>query len=221
MRLAVAEELRAEGDGARHRWRAGGLLLQFLPKEAERARPGDLDPGDVPAGMEVMTPREDDAWVEGRSLVGTIADVELLDPEVSSEQLLYRLFHERGVRVFRSRQLHAQCSCSRTGVEQMLRSFPQDDREHMVGERQDHGHLRILQLELRVRAGGGERALRQCPSRPPGRHEKPAPRRSLRVPDREPAPDGAQLIVRSRCGVSSEKAGMSMSNCSPLALTIP
>ena len=66
---------------------------------------------------------EDDAWVEGRSLVATVEDVELLDPHVSAEQLLYRLFHERGVRVFRSRDLHAQCSCSRAGVEQMLRSF--------------------------------------------------------------------------------------------------
>ena len=53
-------------------------------------------------------------------------------PDVSAEQLLYRLFHERGVRVFRSRDLHAQCSCSRAGVERMLRSFPQDDRDHMV-----------------------------------------------------------------------------------------
>ncbi len=132
VRLAVAEELRVDGDGVRHRWRAGGLLLQFLPQEAERARPGDLDPGDVPAGMEAPAQREDEAWVEGRSLVATVADVELLDPDVSSEQLLYRLFHERGVRVFRNRHLHAQCSCSRTGVERMLRSFPQDDRDHMV-----------------------------------------------------------------------------------------
>jgi hypothetical protein len=30
-----------------------------------------------------------------------------------------------------------------------------------------------------------------------------------------------QLIVRSRCGVSSEKAGMSMSNSSPAAVTMP
>jgi molecular chaperone Hsp33 len=132
VRLAVAEELRAGADGARHRWRAGGLLLQFLPQAAERARQPDLDPGDVPEGMTIAPSREDDAWVEGRSLVSTVADLELLDPEVSSEQLLYRLFRERGVRVFRSRNLHAQCSCSRAGVERMLRSFPQDDRDHMV-----------------------------------------------------------------------------------------
>src|SRR5262249_45156348 len=44
VRLAVAEELRAGGDGPRHRWRAGGMLLQFLPKKVERMRGPDLDP---------------------------------------------------------------------------------------------------------------------------------------------------------------------------------
>jgi molecular chaperone Hsp33 len=132
IRLAVAEELRAGANGARHHWRAGGLLLQFLPQSQERARARDLDPGDVPEGIEFELPPEDDAWVEGRSLVATVDDVELLDPEMSAEQLLYRLFHERGVRVFHSRGLHAECSCSRDKVESMLRSFPQEDRDHMV-----------------------------------------------------------------------------------------
>jgi molecular chaperone Hsp33 len=132
VRLAVAEQLLAGNDGARHRWRAGGLLLQFLPQAPERARQPDLDPGDVPEGVELPVLPEDDAWIEGRSLVATVEDVELLDPDVSAEQLLYRLFHERGVRVFRSRDLHAQCSCSRERVERMLRSFPQHDRDHMV-----------------------------------------------------------------------------------------
>ena len=133
VRLAVAEELRAgAAGGARHRWRAGGLLLQFLPQAPERARQRDLDPGDAPEGFEPDEVPEDDAWVEGRSLVATVEDVELLDPDASAERLLYRLFHERGVRVFRAKDLHAQCSCSRAGVEQMLRSFSQDDRDHMV-----------------------------------------------------------------------------------------
>ena len=133
VRLAVAEQLLAGGaDGAHHRWRAGGLLLQFLPQSPERARQPDLDPGDLPEGIELPVLPEDDAWAEGRSLVATVEDVELLDPDVSSERLLYRLFHQRGVRVFRSRDLHAQCSCSREGVERMLRSFPQDDRDQMV-----------------------------------------------------------------------------------------
>ena len=132
VRLAVAEEYLAASSGATHRWRAGGMLLQFVPRAPERARVADLDPGDAPEGTVRHTMPEDDAWVEGRSLVETVEDIELIDPAVSSERLLYRLFHERGVRVFRSAELHAQCSCSRESVEAMLRSFPQTDRDEMV-----------------------------------------------------------------------------------------
>jgi len=132
IRLAVGEELSARAGGSRHRWRAGGVLLQFLPKSPERARQPDLDPGDAPAGTVPHTLPEDDAWVEGRSLIATVEDVELIDPDVSTERLVYRLFHERGVRVFRAIELRAECSCSRPGVSNMLQSFSQDDRDHMV-----------------------------------------------------------------------------------------
>ena len=132
IRLAVGEELSSGRDGARHRWRAGGILLQFLPKAPERARQPDLDPGDAPKGTPPHQVPEDDAWVEGRSLFATIEDVELIDPAVSAERLVYRLFHERGVRVFRSSTVAAHCTCSRAGVANMLRSFSQEDRDHMV-----------------------------------------------------------------------------------------
>lgn len=132
VRLAVAEELRPGRDRAGHRWRAGGILLQFLPKAAERMRGPDLDPGDAPQGAEPHEMPEDDAWIEGRALIETVEDIELIDPAVSSEALLYRLFHERGVKVFRSALVRAQCTCSREGVSAMLQSFSQDDRDHMV-----------------------------------------------------------------------------------------
>ena len=51
VRLAVAEELRAGSGGLTHCWRAGGIMLQFLPKAPERARVADLDPGDAPEGI--------------------------------------------------------------------------------------------------------------------------------------------------------------------------
>jgi len=132
VRLAVAEEFRAGENGPRRHWRAGGILLQFLPNSPERAHRADLDPGDAPPGTAPHVLLEDEAWVEGRSLVATVDDIELLDPSLSSERLAYRLFHERGVRVFRATPVAAQCSCSREGVENMLRSFTQRDREDMV-----------------------------------------------------------------------------------------
>ena len=131
VRLAVGEEWRSS-DGGKHRWRAGGMLMQFLPKAPERARQADLHPGDAPEGAEVHSVAEDDAWVEARSLIDTVEDVELIDPELSGERLLYRLFHERGVRVFNPLSLKAQCSCSRDAVASMLKSFSSDDRAAMV-----------------------------------------------------------------------------------------
>jgi molecular chaperone Hsp33 len=131
VRLAVAEEYNVAAE-PRRRWRAGGLLLQFLPAKVERMRGPDLDPGDAPEGTANHDFPEDAAWVEGRSRVATIEDVELIDPGLSSERLLYRLFHEHGVRVFRPVDVTAQCTCSRAGVQAMLKSFPQDDRDHMV-----------------------------------------------------------------------------------------
>jgi len=133
VRLAVGEEFRS-GNGARRHWRAGGILLQFLPKSPERARQADLDPGDAPAGTESHAPPEDEAWVEGRSLIATVEDIELIDPDLSNERLAYRLFHERGVRVFPATPVEAQCSCSRHSVETMLQSFSVQDRADMVEE---------------------------------------------------------------------------------------
>ena len=138
VRLAVAEEYRS-GNGARRHWRAGGILAQFLPKSVERARVADLDPGDAPAGMQVHAVAEDDAWVEGRSLIETVEAIELLDPDVSSERLAYRLFHERGVRVFDAAPIEAQCSCSRHNVENMLKSFSEADRADMI----EDGQIRV------------------------------------------------------------------------------
>jgi len=131
VRIAVGEEWRG-GEGGKHRWRAGGLLMQFLPKAPERARQADLHPGDAPEGTVPHTVAEDDAWVEGQSLISTVEDVELIDPDLSGERLLYRLFHERGVRVFKPLALHAQCSCSREAVSSMLKSFDAKDRAEMV-----------------------------------------------------------------------------------------
>ncbi|GBU16001.1 Hsp33 family molecular chaperone [Methylobacterium sp.] len=130
VRLAVALEVA----GGEARYRAGGLLVQFLPQSTDRARLADLPPGDAPEGHRVDEPREDDAWTEARSLVGTVEDHELVDPAVSSARLLYRLFHERGVRVFESQSVVEQCRCSQERVLGMIRSFTAEERRDMVGE---------------------------------------------------------------------------------------
>jgi molecular chaperone Hsp33 len=133
VRLAVAEQFE---NGARA-YRAGGLLTQFLPTSPERMRQADFSPGDIPEGhpsQELKEPAEDDAWVEAKSLVDTVQDHELVDPGVSSERLLYRLFHERGVRVFGAQGVREACRCSEERVLTMMGSFSPQDRRDMVGD---------------------------------------------------------------------------------------
>ena len=130
VRLAVAESLTGEGA----RWRAGGLLVQFLPDAPERLRQADLDPGDAPEGTGTHTVEEDDAWAEAKALAATVEDHELVDPMLSSERLLYRLFHERGVRVFDGQGVRDACRCSDERVRDMLQSFSPKERGDMVGD---------------------------------------------------------------------------------------
>jgi molecular chaperone Hsp33 len=139
VRLAVAEQY----EGGRKAYRAGGLLVQFLPTSPDRMRQGDLAPGDIPEGHpshDLPPPAEDDAWVEAKSLVDTVEDHELIDPSVSSERLLYRLFHERGVRVFEAQPIHEECRCSYERIMGMMRRFSRQDRRDMVG---DNGRIGV------------------------------------------------------------------------------
>ncbi len=125
VRLSVAELLdRDEAGKPRHRWRAGGLIAQFLPEAPERMRQADLPGGDGDEGHEI---EEDDNWTEARSLVATIDADELTDPQVGAERLLYRLFHERGVRVFEPQKVYDRCSCSRDKIAGVLRGLDADE----------------------------------------------------------------------------------------------
>ncbi len=133
VRLAVGEMLTREaGHEPRHAWRAGGVMVQFLPESEDRRRARDLHPGDAPEGTAPHEVAVDDAWAEADALVATIEDVELTDPEVSAERLLYRLFHERGAHVFEPLRLVERCRCSRERVETMLDQFTAEQVDDMT-----------------------------------------------------------------------------------------
>jgi molecular chaperone Hsp33 len=128
VRLGAAELFdRDENGKPRHRWRAGGLIAQFLPEAPERMRQPDLHGGDGDTGGRDHA--EDDAWAEARSLVETIDADELTDPLVGTERLLYRLFHERGVRVYEPKAVYDRCSCSRDKLKGVLKGFTAEEIE--------------------------------------------------------------------------------------------
>lgn len=136
VRLAVAEQVTpaAPGGSARTAWRAGGLLLQHLPR-GDRAPARDLPPGDAPRDWPISPGGgEPERWVEARALAATVEDHELTDPTLTPERLLFRLFHERGVRLFGPQPVRDACRCSRERIEEMLLRFTPEERADMVAE---------------------------------------------------------------------------------------
>lgn len=126
VRLGVAKLFDRDDEGnGRERWRAGGLVAQFLPEEPSRMRQPDLHGGD--GDDETPSHAVDDAWNEGRALVETIDLDEMTDPEVGAERLLFRLFHERGVRVYPAQAVFDRCSCSRDKISDVLKGFTAEE----------------------------------------------------------------------------------------------
>lgn len=128
VRLGVAELFDRDEDGrARHRWRAGGMVAQFLPPAPERMRQPDLPGGDGETMAHSLG--EDDNWAEARAMVETIDTDELTDPNVGIERLLFRLFHERGVRVYPPQKVFDCCSCSREKLKGVLSGLSREEIE--------------------------------------------------------------------------------------------
>src|SRR6476646_8951408 len=121
IRLAVARHYGpGGGTGARaSHWRAGGLMIQQLPREGGK--------------REEATTSEDDEenWSRARYLAATVEDHELLDPTLAPQRLLYRLFHEEGVVVTPAAELAAECRCSRERIHAYLRQFGADELADM------------------------------------------------------------------------------------------
>jgi molecular chaperone Hsp33 len=131
VRLAIGQFAR-KGDDRAH-WRGGGVLLQYLPPGNRRLMPdlpgdGDFDsPEAADAGH-----FDDDRWTEARAHLSTLGDDELVDPDISPERLLFRLYHERGVRVFNPQPVEDRCTCSADKVEAMLAGFDAAQRAEMA-----------------------------------------------------------------------------------------
>ncbi len=131
VRLTVAEFSERGKPGSS--WRAGGVLLQHLPESGIAQMPdlpgdGDFE-NDATADPDFV---ENDNWTEAKALLDTLTDAELADPELSSERLLFRLYHETGVRVFEPNSLVERCTCSPDRVEAMILGFSDEERDDMV-----------------------------------------------------------------------------------------
>ncbi len=105
-------------------WRAGGMLIQHLPPFGSRSEPIQHAPEDGP--------EETDAWRRCRLLMATLRDDELTDPVIPAPRVLYRLFHEQGVRVYQSQPAEFGCRCTRERLESVLAQYPRETLETLL-----------------------------------------------------------------------------------------
>ena len=104
-------------DPASGAWRAGGIMLQRLPA----------------AGLDAFAREaQEDGWRRAMVLMSSSTAGELLAPDLSPRDLLFRLFHEDGVRVFDAHGLAAKCRCSRERIERILRQLPPADNAEIA-----------------------------------------------------------------------------------------
>lgn len=126
IKLAVAPPLedKAGQPESAAGWRAGAILIQRLPGEGPRP--------DIAAEIDADLYQE--SWEEAVTLMASVTGEELTDPRLTPDRLLYRLFHEPGVRMFQPRGLVDGCRCSRDRVVGALVTFPKAEILDMMDD---------------------------------------------------------------------------------------
>lgn len=112
-------------------WRAGGIMVQHLPSNKPPS-PLAESSGDVPDGFEVSGQTEDDDWTRARVLMETTEDHELIDPQLTTDRLLYRLYHEDGATAYEPIPVSCSCHCTGDRILQMLKGFDRAGLEETV-----------------------------------------------------------------------------------------
>ncbi|HZD25890.1 MAG TPA: Hsp33 family molecular chaperone HslO, partial [Alphaproteobacteria bacterium] len=100
-------------------WRAGALMVQRLPEgdPALMARGAEFARGEA---------AEDD-WRRAVTMLASARDDELTDADLDPDALLFRLYHEDGVRVYEPVPLRAGCRCSEQRARTVLSRLPRDE----------------------------------------------------------------------------------------------
>lgn len=120
--LDTAIEVAVRPPSAAGGWSASALLLQRMPAGSSNA-------------PILVAEDAEEGWRRAGILLGSITEAEMLDPALSPQQLLYRLYHAEQLQVFESKSLEAKCRCSRDRVRVTLTSLPQEDLDSLADER--------------------------------------------------------------------------------------
>lgn len=113
--------------GGPESWRAGGVMLQHLPKASPHAIEASTGEGGLLAAIDILQGDQAEDWTRSNILLDTVEEMELIGPTVDPTDLLIRLFHEEQPRVYDPQPLAFGCSCSEDKVRQSLSIYSAKD----------------------------------------------------------------------------------------------
>ncbi|OBY26529.1 Hsp33 family molecular chaperone HslO [Leisingera sp. JC1] len=117
--------------GVSEHWRAGGVMLQSMPKASPFAAQGEGS-GEVLQASDLVSGDEEENWNRATTLLSTVEELELIGPSVTPTDLLVRLFHEEQPRVYDTQPVRFGCTCSEDRVRQSLSIYSAKDIEKMT-----------------------------------------------------------------------------------------
>jgi molecular chaperone Hsp33 len=115
-------------------WRAGGVMLQHMPKASPFAQDGGRGEGGLLEARDIVYGDDEENWTRVNTLLDTVEQLELIGPSVAPTDLLIRLFHEENPRVFDAQNVRFGCTCSEERVRKSLSIYSAQDIEKMTTE---------------------------------------------------------------------------------------
>ena len=122
---------RASYPGVPESWRAGGIMIQHMPKASPFVATREGEGGILAAG-DLVDGEAGENWNRVNILLDTVEEMELIGPSVPPTDLLVRLFHEEGPRVYDTTSVRFGCTCSEERVRQSLSIYSARDIEKMT-----------------------------------------------------------------------------------------
>ncbi|KMK65432.1 Hsp33 family molecular chaperone HslO [Puniceibacterium sp. IMCC21224] len=130
-RFALSFGRSAEPGVAEH-WRAGGVMLQHMPKASPFAKDGGSGDGGLLQPNDLIDGEEGENWNRANILLDTVEELELIGPTLPPTDLLVRLFHEENPRVFDAQPVRFGCTCSEDRVKHSLSIYSAKDIQKMT-----------------------------------------------------------------------------------------